>query len=364
VADLDRRAKAAGLDTLDTLEARLALHPEPAEMGTFEVALLLAPYFLGNAPVGDAMRACAAALRPDGAMYVQAHRRHGGKTYLGYAEALFASVELLGMGGGQRRLYRATGRRAEAAEAVALAVDEKAEQPVTEAVLRGVTLRLRLAAGVFAARQIDPGSRLLVETIEIAPGARLLDLGCGAGTIGLALAAADPHAQVVLVDTSRPAVELAQENAARNGLRNVEVRVSDGYGAVEAEHFDAIVANLPAHRGHRADRSVAERFIAGAPAHLRAGGAAWLVANRALPYEPVAARAFRQVRLAADDGRYKVLHCREPRAPVSTIGGGEQRAPDRGRNRRLGGARQWSATLEVERPGTGGDGGDRASPAL
>jgi hypothetical protein len=75
---------------------------------------------------------------------------------------------------------------------------------------------------------------------------------------------------------------------------------------------DAVVSNLPAHRGQQADSTAATAFIAGAPAHLRAGGAAWFVANKALPYELPAARAFRRVRVAAADGRYKVLHCEDP----------------------------------------------------
>jgi 16S rRNA (guanine1207-N2)-methyltransferase len=175
-----------------------------------------------------------------------------------------------------------------------------------------VTLRLRLAAGVFSARRIDPGTRLLLEAAEVPPGARLLDLGCGAGAIGLALAAADPAARVVLVDSSQPAVALAQENATTNGLRNADVRLSDGFAAVADERFDAVLSNLPAHRGGRSDRSVAEGFIAQTPAHLRDGGTAWFVAGRTLPYEGVASRSFRDVRLVAGDTRYKVLRCGDP----------------------------------------------------
>jgi 16S rRNA (guanine1207-N2)-methyltransferase len=305
VAELDRAARAAGRQEV---EARLATGAEPDERGTFDVALLLAPFFLGNAPVRQAMGAAAAALKPGGALYFQAHKRRGGDTFVGYAHDLFEGVTLLGMGGGQRRLYRAAGPRPRAG---APAVDEAGAASV-EVTLRGVPLKLRLAAGVFSARHVDPGSQLLAETADVPPGGRILDLGCGAGTIGLALAAADPRARVVLVDASRPAVELAQENAATNDLTNVEVSLSDGYAALAGRRFDAVVSNLPAHRGQQIDSGAAERFIAGAPAHLREEGTAWFVANKALPYELPASRAFRQVRVAAADKRYKVLHCQGP----------------------------------------------------
>ena len=101
--------------------------------------------------------------------------------------------------------------------------------------------------------------------------------------------------------------------APQMGLEIGVFRLGDGYAAVAGERFDAILANLPAHRGHKQDLSTAERFIAGAAQHLRARGAAWFVANRALPYELPASNAFRQVRTAAADGRYKVLHCTDPR---------------------------------------------------
>ncbi|MDQ3699852.1 MAG: class I SAM-dependent methyltransferase [Chloroflexota bacterium] len=306
VADLDRRASAVGLTNL---EARLAVRPEPAEHGTYDVALLLAPYFLGNAPVREALEAAAAALTPAGALFFQVHRRRGGDTFIDFARALFGDVTLLDKGGGQRRLLRATVPRPPASS---LSASQAVATPPLEISIRGITLRLRLAAGVFSGHRIDPGSQLLAQTVELPPGARFLDLGCGAGTIGLALGVADRRSQGILVDNSRPAVELAQENATTNALDNVEVRLSDGYATVESERFDVIVSNLPAHRGHRADRSIADAFITGAPAHLRAGGTAWFVANRSLPYEPIAAQAFREVRVAAEDKRYKVLHCLDP----------------------------------------------------
>ena len=40
--------------------------------------------------------------------------------------------------------------------------------------------------GVFAHRRVDPGARALMEVMEIEPGARVLDMGCGSGTVALA----------------------------------------------------------------------------------------------------------------------------------------------------------------------------------
>jgi 16S rRNA (guanine1207-N2)-methyltransferase len=302
--ELERVAAASGVAGL---EVRLGDGLAAGEEGTFDVALVLAPFFLGNAPVRRALAVAASGLKREGELYLQVHRRHGGETFLRFTRELFGAVELLGMGGGQRRLYVGRGPKAGAVEAGT--GDAGAAGTEVELAARGVSLRFRLTAGVFAARGIDPGSRLLVNTVEAPPGARVLDLGCGAGVIGLTLAKADPSARVTLVDVSRAAVELTKENAALNGLRGVDVRLSDGFDGVRGERYDLIVSNLPAHRGQVQDTSVAEGMIAAAPGHLRDGGELWVVANKALGYELAASRAFREVRVVASDGRYKVIRC-------------------------------------------------------
>ena len=62
-----------------------------------------------------------------------------------------------------------------------------------------------------------PESEELVEKIiarrKAAPPARILDMGCGSGVIGLSLAAAFPEARVLLADASPAALALARENA-------------------------------------------------------------------------------------------------------------------------------------------------------
>ena len=125
---------------------------------------------------------------------------------------------------------------------------------------------------------------------------RLLDLGTGSGAIALALAHALPRAHVLGVDASPAAVAVAQDNAARHSLANARFVHGDWYrGIGDGVRFDAIVSNPPyvAERDpHLAQGDL--RFeppaaltagpdglgalrpiVAGAPAHLAAGG--WLI---------------------------------------------------------------------------------------
>jgi ribosomal protein L11 methyltransferase len=85
-----------------------------------------------------------------------------------------------------------------------------------------------------------PTTRLALELIaELEPGS-LLDVGCGSGVIAIA-AAKLGFAPVRAGDTDPVAVEVARENAERNGVA-VEAAVLDARaGALEA---DVVVANI------------------------------------------------------------------------------------------------------------------------
>lgn len=82
----------------------------------------------------------------------------------------------------------------------------------------GHELELMSGSGVFAQGRVDIGTAILFrEAVPPAPG-RILDLGCGYGVIGLAIAAAVPGAVVTAVDVNERAVLLANENAAAVGV--------------------------------------------------------------------------------------------------------------------------------------------------
>jgi release factor glutamine methyltransferase len=74
---------------------------------------------------------------------------------------------------------------------------------------------------------------------------RVLDLGTGSGAIALSIAHARHDAEVVAVDASMAALEVAQFNAQRLNLGNVRLLRSDWFSALKGESFDIIVSNPP-----------------------------------------------------------------------------------------------------------------------
>ena len=89
--------------------------------------------------------------------------------------------------------------------------------PVT-ATVWGHELSLTSGSGVFAQGRLDVGTAVLFRETSAPAGGRVLDLGCGYGVIGLAIAAAVPGATVTGIDVNERAVLLANENAAALGL--------------------------------------------------------------------------------------------------------------------------------------------------
>jgi release factor glutamine methyltransferase len=87
-----------------------------------------------------------------------------------------------------------------------------------------------------------PETELLVEVAGEQPaGARVHDVGTGAGAIALALLDERPDLKVSANEPYGPAATVARENAERLGL---PLEVTDEFGVPEGD-FDLIVANLP-----------------------------------------------------------------------------------------------------------------------
>ncbi|TVY06606.1 class I SAM-dependent methyltransferase [Paenibacillus cremeus] len=145
-----------------------------------------------------------------------------------------------------------------------------------EETMRGRKYVFTTDAGVFSKRGVDYGSRLLVETMQFAEGARVLDVGCGYGTMGLAAAVLAVRGSVTMVDINERAIELAKSNAARNHISNVHIMQSDLLAQVMNQSFDVVLTNPPI----RAGKETVHRIFEQAHEVLVPGGALWVVIQK------------------------------------------------------------------------------------
>lgn len=150
------------------------------------------------------------------------------------------------------------------------------DRKTVETVLRGRRLRFVTDAGVFSREGVDFGTRLLIEHVDLPEDARLLDMGCGWGPIGISLSALVPRGSVTMADVNERALALARENAGRNGAEGVEIVESDLFSGLEGRLFTHIVTNPPI----RAGKEVVHRLFEEAADHLESGGELWIVIQK------------------------------------------------------------------------------------
>ncbi|NNJ12703.1 methyltransferase [Chloroflexales bacterium ZM16-3] len=247
-----------------------------------------------------------ALLRPGGALTLAGANRGGVQSLIGDAAALFGAAQILGVGKGCRvaECLRPESPPEPPGWASAPGVAPGTWHSFTARLPAGDRELLSLP-GVFSYEHLDEGTDLLLRSLPLPAGARVLDMGCGYGPIGVAAAAAGASS-VDMIDVHLLAVAAARANAIRHSVPG-EVIASDGLAAVAGRQYDLIVSNPPFHAGGKVDTAATEAFIAGGRALLAPGGRLALVANRFLSYQKMMARHFPRVERIAESKAYHVF---------------------------------------------------------
>ncbi|MFF4658707.1 methyltransferase [Streptomyces sp. NPDC001381] len=164
-------------------------------------------------------------------------------------------------------------------------------------------------AGVFCADRLDIGTRFFLKHLPETSGTRrVVDLGCGNGIVGTAVALANPEAEVLFTDESFQAVASAEATYKANGVPgHAEFRVGDGLTGVPDASVDVVLNNPPFHSHQATTDATAWRMFSGARRVLRPGGELWVVGNRHLGYHVKLKRLFGHCELVAGDPKFVVL---------------------------------------------------------
>ncbi len=278
-----------------------------------DIAIMNLLYQPAKAWMIYAIQIAAYALKPGARLYVIGAKDRGILSIAKQMEEIFGNVETLLISKGHRVI---SSRKKEDASGHPTGKNNMEQftrylSQISESGGNAPAASALLAAlhgpSVFAQGKLDEGTRLLIEAIEVQPTDNALDIGCGAGFIGLHIARQATRGHVTMVDVSLVSVALAQQNIAESGLTNIKVLPSDGAQAVLSQRFDLVVTNPPFHHGGIQTTEIAERFIREASHVLRPGGRFYLVANRFLKYEPALRAHFKKVEEVTGNTRFKVL---------------------------------------------------------
>ncbi|MEK7486685.1 MAG: methyltransferase [Planctomycetota bacterium] len=138
-------------------------------------------------------------------------------------------------------------------------------------------LTFRSKSGVFAHGRIDQGTRALLKVLEVKPEETILDLGCGAGELGIIAALRSPNSKVVLTDASARAIQSAQLNAETLIPSRYRVVLSSDIGKEELpEKFSLILTNPPYLSHYR----ISQRFLESIKKLLSPEGRFYLVTKQ------------------------------------------------------------------------------------
>ena len=169
-----------------------------------------------------------------------------------------------------------------------------------QAEILGQQVSLETRRGLFSPEHIDRGTLAMLSHVQIAPGMRIMDLGCGCGVVGIVAAKIAGEENVFMSDADPMAVETARRNAERNGVSGVQVCVSDGFQSVDASGFDLILSNPP----YQTDFSVAKGFIEKGFNRLKIGGRLYMVTKRREWYKNKMISVFGGVEIHETDGYF------------------------------------------------------------
>ena len=163
-------------------------------------------------------------------------------------------------------------------------------------------------ANVYAREKLDIGARYFIENLpEVIAEAKVIDLGCGNGVVGLSVLAQQPKALVQFFDESVMALDSAKSNIVENLPEQIEqcqFHLCDCLTDVESNSVDLILCNPPFHQNTATTDHIAWQMFRDSYRVLKKGGELRIIGNRQLAYHIKLQRLFGNEKLIASNDKF------------------------------------------------------------
>ncbi|WP_442507880.1 class I SAM-dependent methyltransferase [Novipirellula sp. SH528] len=146
---------------------------------------------------------------------------------------------------------------------------------------QGQTITAITRPGVFSHRRLDAGAKALMDAVTVESGQRLIDIGCGCGSVAMALAMQADGIHALAIDSNARAIQCTQMGAEKNGLADFDARLTCDGECESPSSYDVAVGNPP----YFANFQIARLFVDAAKRALRPSGRMYIVTKQPEWYE-------------------------------------------------------------------------------
>ncbi len=163
-------------------------------------------------------------------------------------------------------------------------------------------------ANVYSREKLDIGARYFIENLpDVTAQARVIDLGCGNGVIGLTILANQPNAHIQFIDESHMAITSAEININENLptlASQCQFHLTDCLTTIESNSVDLILCNPPFHQHTATTDHIAWQMFKDSHRVLKKGGELRIIGNRQLAYHIKLKRIFGNEKLIASNDKF------------------------------------------------------------
>ena len=170
-----------------------------------------------------------------------------------------------------------------------------------------IELSVAALPGVFSSKELDVGTKLLLENLPAQLSGKVLDFGCGAGVIGSFIKSLYPKTSISMLDVNALAIASARKTLQLNNLE-ADVFASDGLSKVSGK-YQAVLSNPPFHQGIKTNYQTTEQFLQDIKKYLNKSASVTIVANSFLKYAPIINEHIGQSKLLVNAKGFAIHHC-------------------------------------------------------